>query len=332
MINDENRYIALQKWMATKLNLYGNELVVYAFIYSFQFKAFGNSSKVENKPIEIPMNYFVEWTGQSKRNVFRIIQKLENKGLIKVETTKGKNNNYFIVPEPVISAMKGDNVKNVTSDKMSLPTKNVTSDKNGMKCGQNVTSGSDKMSRVVVTNLVKTSDKMSPQTNTSNTNNTQTNTRIQNAQTRDDASASLSSTDTEDRYEDLSKTEIVFFEKQALKKLNETDETTGQKLYLTKDPRDQFPKAFLFMTVKDTNRFTDTEFELFKLVSMYTAFGPAKPLPTVSEEDARYVPPASEIGQEAHDAQQALVDWLFEGGPSPSSYAHDAPLQSRRQK
>ena len=328
MAGIDDKYIKVQGWMATQLGLYGNDLIIYAYIYSFQFKDIQTSETIST---EIPLRDFVEWTKQSVRNVMRIIQKLEDKGYIRVISASGKTNSYTINKGIACSAMKGTFKTSDTRDKMSGVVGNVTRDKMSpvplTKCHHT----RDKMSPVPLTKSTKTPDKMSPHLQHNYKDNKETTSTTTRA-ARDDASASLSSTDTEDRYEDLSKSEIAFFEKQALKKLNETDETTGQKLYLTKDPRDQFPKAFLFMTAKDTSQFTDTEFELFKLVSMYTAFGPAKPLPTVSEEDARYVPPASEIGQEAHDTQQALVDWLFEGGPSPSSYAHDAPLQSRRQK
>lgn len=330
MANIDDKYIALQKWMVTQLELSGNELIIYGYIYSFQFKSFwGKETPDKVTPTEIPICDFMAWTGlTTKRGVIYILQSLQDRGLIKVIKTPGHLNSYMVTSEPVIKARKGEyhsGEAHFTSEKIA-PVKKIApgGEENFTTSGETDCTG-------VVKNFSKSGEKISPHS-IRNTLNTQKNTRIQSAQTRDDASASLSSTDTEDRYEDLSKTEVAFFEKQALKKLNETDETTGQKLYLTKDPRDQFPKAFLFMTAKDTNQFTDTEFELFKMVSMYTTFGPAKPLPTVSEEDAKCVPPASEIGQEAHDAQQALVDWVFEGGPSPSTYSHDAPLQSRRQK
>ena len=340
MANIDDKYIALQKWMVTQLELSGNELIIYGYIYSFQFKSFwGKETPDKVTPTEIPISDFIAWTGLTKRGVIYILKSLQDRELIKIAKAPGHLNSYEVTPDPIIKARKGEyhSGEKIAPPESSSGEAHFTGEKiapvkklhqGGEKT--DTTSG-EKIAPVVVKCTAQSGEKIAPHS-IRNTSNTQKNTRIQNAQTRDDASASLSSTDTEDRYEDLSKSEIAFFEKQALKKLNETDETTGQKLYLTKDPRDQFPKAFLFMTAKDTSQFTDTEFELFKMVSMYTAFGPAKPLPTVSEEDAKYVPPASEIGQEAHDAQQTLVDWVFEGGPSPSSYAHDAPLQSRRQK
>ena len=329
MAGIDDKYIKIQGWMATQLELYGNDLIIYAYIYSFQFKdILGKEVPTEElKAKEIPLRDFVEWTKQSERNVRRILQKLEDRRLIKITSSPGKTSSYSVFSDKVNKAIK----RELTPDKMSRVDENVRGDKMSGVPGQNVQGSVDKMSRVPRTKPTKTPDKMSGHLQHNYIDNRETTSTTPRA-AREDASASLSSTDTEDRYEDLSKSEIAFFEKQALKKLNETDETTGQKLYLTKDPRDQFPKAFLFMTAKDTSQFTDTEFELFKMVSMYTAFGPAKPLPAVSEEDAKYVPPASEIGQEAHDAQQALVDWLFEGGPSPSSYAHDALLQSSRSR
>lgn len=330
MANIDDKYIALQKWMVTQLELSGNELIIYGYIYSFQFKSFwGKETPDKVTPTEIPLRDFMDWTKSNKKNTILAIQRLQAKGYIEVVTKPGRVNSYSVVSKVVTKAMGGVfTATGVSSDTSIKKTPVSKQHQGGVSSG--TTSGVSIDTGVV--SKQHQSGVSSDTTLNTNTFNTQKNTKNTARVARNDASASLSSTDTEDRYEDLSKTEIVFFEKQALKKLNETDETTGQKLYLTKDPRDQFPKAFLFMTAKNTSQFTDTEFELFKLVSMYTAFGPAKPLPTVSEEDARYVPPATKIGQEAHDAQQALVDWLFEGGPSPSSYAHDAPLQSRRQK
>ena len=325
MANIDDKYIKIQGWMVNQLELTGSELMIYARIYSFQFREMeGKDIKREAKPVEISTRDFMDWTRINKPNVIKTIQKLESKGLIKVSSIPGHVSSYSVNIGPIKKSTSG--IANDTSIK-TIPVSS------GKQCGiaDNTTGGIANDTRVVSlasqSGIARETLRQPTTKTTKKTTKTTTRTRVQS-----DASASLSSTDTEDGYEDLSKSEIAFFEKQALKKLNETDETTGQKLYLTKDPRDQFPKAFLFMTAKDTNQFTDTEFELFKMVSMYTAFGPAKPLPTVSEEDAKCVPPASEIGQEAHDAQQALVDWLFEGGPSPSSYAHDAPLQSRRQK
>ena len=333
MAGIDDKYIKVQGWMATQLGLHGNELIVYAYIYSFQFKSFmGKGTPANVEETEIPMRDFVEWTQITKRGIIKLLQKLSDEKLIFIGNKPGNVNTYSILPDPVKKALK----KEGKGSEQSSPLKKGGEHSSGVnKVHQGseleFTSGGEQSSLGVVNSEAKSSEQSSPHLQHNyidNKETTSTTTRV----ARDNASASLSSTDTEDRYEDLSKSEIAFFEKQALKKLNETDETTGQKLYLTKDPRDQFPKAFLFMTAKDTSQFTDTEFELFKMVSMYTAFGPAKPLPTVSEEDAKYVPPASEIGQEAHDAQQALVDWLFEGGPSPSSYAHDAPLQSSRSR
>lgn len=326
MANIDDKYIKIQGWMVNQLELTGSELMIYAYIYSFQFKELLSKEEKKAVPTEISIRAFMDWTRLKKRAVIYTLQSLQDKGLIKSNSKPGAMSTYEIVRKSISKAQgKRGGAIDCTSVK-NAPVQKIAPG-GATDC---TGSGATDCTGVVQKNAQSGATDCTTYTTTTKTTKKTTKTTARVA--RDDASASLSSTDTEDRYEDLSKTEIAFFEKQALKKLGETDETTGQKLYLTKDPRDQFPKAFLFMTAKDTSQFTDTEFELFKMVSMYTAFGPARPLPTVSEEDAKYVPPASEIGQEAHDAQQALVDWLFEGGPSPSSYAHDAPLQSRRQK
>lgn len=331
MANIDDKYIKIQGWMINQLELTGSELMIYARIYSFQFKEMnGQDIKKEATPVEISTRDFMDWTRVNKSNVVRSLQRLQAKGYIKVNASSGHTSSYSID----INALKNINSKCCSSATQGCVNATVAStipvsptQHTGITNATPVVSPTQHTGALAQQTGIMNAPLRQPTTKT-----TKKTTKTTSAPARTRALAPLPSTDTEDRYEDLSKTEIAFFEKQALKKLGETDETTGQKLYLTKDPRDQFPKAFLFMTAKDTSQFTDTEFELFKMVSMYTAFGPARPLPTVSEEDAKYVPPASEIGQEAHDAQQALVDWLFEGGPSPSTYSHDAPLQSRRQK
>ena len=331
MAGIDDKYIKIQGWMINQLELTGSELMIYARIYSFQFKEMeGKDIKKEATPVEISTRDFMDWTRVNRSNVVRSIQKLQSKGLINVVTNMGHTSAYSIVTSKVKTATKGVCVSatGVCDSNTGIENAHVLSTQQGCITNAQVGVLSTQQGCALAQQTCIVDAHLRQPTTKTTKKTTKTTPRV----ARDDASASLSSTDTEDGYEDLSKSEIAFFEKQALKKLNETDETTGQKLYLTKDPRDQFPKAFLFMTAKDTSQFTDTEFELFKMVSMCTVFGPAKPLPTVSEEDAKYVPPASEIGQEAHDAQQALVDWVFEGGPSPSTYSHDAPLQSRRQK
>ena len=80
-------------WMATKLKLKGNELLIYAIIYSFSRNNNGNGV------FNASTAYLCEWTGLTRGNVINCISKLLDKNLIiKLEdnSTKRKPNVYSI--------------------------------------------------------------------------------------------------------------------------------------------------------------------------------------------------------------------------------------------
>ena len=80
-------------WMATKLKLKGNELLIYAIIYSFSRNDNGNGV------FNASTAYLCEWTNSSRRNVIDCLSKLLDKNLIiKVEDNaqKKKPNSYKI--------------------------------------------------------------------------------------------------------------------------------------------------------------------------------------------------------------------------------------------
>ena len=68
MINDKD-FIYIEDWMLNKLNLKGNELLVYAVINSHI--------------ILEDTQYIADWISSSKRTVFKILKSLVDKGLIK---------------------------------------------------------------------------------------------------------------------------------------------------------------------------------------------------------------------------------------------------------
>lgn len=70
----DNNFIAIQGWMRTKLNLKGNELLIYALIYGFSQD--GNSSFKGSR------KYIADWCGCSLDTVDRSLGSLINKGLI----------------------------------------------------------------------------------------------------------------------------------------------------------------------------------------------------------------------------------------------------------
>lgn len=72
-IKDEN-YICIQGWMINRLNLKGNELLVYAIIYGF--------SQDEKSRFTGSLQYLADWTNSSKQGVMKNLKSLADKGYI----------------------------------------------------------------------------------------------------------------------------------------------------------------------------------------------------------------------------------------------------------
>ena len=72
-----DNYITIQGWMRTELNLKGNELLVYALIYSF--------SQVEGQHFTASLQYIADWCGCTKQGVIKNLDSLIQKGLVKKE-------------------------------------------------------------------------------------------------------------------------------------------------------------------------------------------------------------------------------------------------------
>lgn len=92
MVRDEN-FIAIQGWMRTKLNLKGNELLVYAVIYGF--------SQTDNQMFTGSLQYLADWCGATKQGILKNLKSLLDKGLIgkKEKTTNGiKFVDYYTTP------------------------------------------------------------------------------------------------------------------------------------------------------------------------------------------------------------------------------------------
>lgn len=70
----DNNFIAIQGWMRTKLNLKGNELLIYALIYGF--------SQDGNSMFKGSRKYIADWCGCSLDTVDRSLSSLINKGLL----------------------------------------------------------------------------------------------------------------------------------------------------------------------------------------------------------------------------------------------------------
>ena len=70
----DNNFITIQGWMRTKLNLKGVDLMVFAIIYGF--------SQDGQSVFSGTASYLAEWTGESRRNIMRVLQRLVNDGLL----------------------------------------------------------------------------------------------------------------------------------------------------------------------------------------------------------------------------------------------------------
>lgn len=76
MVRDEN-FITIQGWMRTKLNLKGNELLVYSIIYGF--------SQTENQRFTGSLQYLADWCGATKQGILKNLKSLLDKGFIQKE-------------------------------------------------------------------------------------------------------------------------------------------------------------------------------------------------------------------------------------------------------
>lgn len=79
---ERENYITIQGFMIKDLCLKGNELIIYAIIYGF--------SQLENQFFNGTLKYLADWTNCTKRGVIKILQSLENKGLIEKRETVDK--------------------------------------------------------------------------------------------------------------------------------------------------------------------------------------------------------------------------------------------------
>lgn len=72
-VKDEN-YIVIQGFMINKLNLKGNELLIYAVIYGF--------SQTEEQVYSGSLQYLADWTNSTKQGVTKNLKSLVEKGFI----------------------------------------------------------------------------------------------------------------------------------------------------------------------------------------------------------------------------------------------------------
>jgi DNA-binding MarR family transcriptional regulator len=75
---EDTNYLTIQGWMRTKLNLTGNDLLVYAIIY-------GATQDGESK-FTGSLQYLADWCGATKQGIQKNLKNLLDKGLIKKES------------------------------------------------------------------------------------------------------------------------------------------------------------------------------------------------------------------------------------------------------
>lgn len=73
LIKDKN-FIVIHGWMINKLNLGGNELMVYSIIYGF--------TQTEEMWFTGSVNYIAQWVNTTKRTIYTILKSLSEKNLI----------------------------------------------------------------------------------------------------------------------------------------------------------------------------------------------------------------------------------------------------------
>lgn len=83
-------YITMLEWMVGKLELTGDELIIYSIIYSF--------SQDGQSCFKGSIKYLEFWTGKSKPTILKILKSLLEKKLInktKIHYTKKNENRYY---------------------------------------------------------------------------------------------------------------------------------------------------------------------------------------------------------------------------------------------
>ena len=121
ILKDEN-YFSIHAWMVNKLNLSGNELLVYAVIYSFTENGAGEYMGTQK--------YLMEFTGiESNKTLYRLINKLIKKGYI-VEVSHNRadgNANIYkaVAKEEVFKMLEEKEDKNAEGGLSKLHTGSV---------------------------------------------------------------------------------------------------------------------------------------------------------------------------------------------------------------
>lgn len=112
-VNDNN-FIAIQGWMRTKLNLKGNELLIYALVYGF--------SQDGNSRFKGSRKYIAEWCGCSLDTVDRSLSSLVGKGLLAKYPHTDQNGSRVVDYAAILTAIAAIPAHEATTAHTSAPS------------------------------------------------------------------------------------------------------------------------------------------------------------------------------------------------------------------
>lgn len=115
----DNNFIAIQGWMRTRLNLKGNELLIYALVYGFSQD--GNSRFTGSR------KYISEWCGCSLDTVDRSLSSLVGKGLLAKYPHTDQNGSRVVDYAAILTAIAATPThESTTAHAATTPTAQTT--------------------------------------------------------------------------------------------------------------------------------------------------------------------------------------------------------------
>lgn len=110
----DNNFIAIQGWMRTRLNLKGNELLIYALVYGFSQD--GNSRFTGSR------KYIAEWCGCSLDTVDRSLSSLVGKGLLAKYPHTDQNGSRAVDYAAILTAIAATTAHEATTAHTATPS------------------------------------------------------------------------------------------------------------------------------------------------------------------------------------------------------------------
>lgn len=110
----DNNFITIQGWMRTRLNLKGNELLIYALVYGFSQD--GNSRFTGSR------KYIAEWCGCSLDTVDRSLSSLVSKGLLAKYPHTDQNGSRVVDYAAILAAIASTPAHEATTAHTASPS------------------------------------------------------------------------------------------------------------------------------------------------------------------------------------------------------------------